>query len=93
MGELLRGGGFDGADDVKSVYSYDPTTKAWTKQADMSVTREAPVSAWLGGKLYVTGGWGADADPTGVAGSAATMVTSSAWRGSVSWNSSTKIRR
>ena len=32
----------------------------------MSETREAPTSAWIDGKLYVTGGWGADGDPTGV---------------------------
>ncbi|MGH8960687.1 MAG: carboxypeptidase regulatory-like domain-containing protein [Jatrophihabitantaceae bacterium] len=65
-GLLYSLGGFDGNDDVKTFYAYDPTATTWSRLSDMSVTREAPVSAWINGKLYVTGGWGADLNPTGV---------------------------
>jgi len=59
-------GGFDGSDDVKTFYVYDPSATSWSRLPDMSGTREAPVSGWLNGKLYVTGGWGSDANPDAV---------------------------
>ncbi len=63
-GKVYNVGGFDGNADIASAYVYDPATTTWTQLADMSTTREAPSSGWIGGKLYVTGGWGPDGTPT-----------------------------
>ncbi len=56
-GTLYTVGGFTGEEDSADLYAYDPTAKAWTKLAAMSVARQAPSSAWINGKLYVAGGW------------------------------------
>jgi N-acetylneuraminic acid mutarotase len=63
-GKLYSVGGFQGFEDIASLYVYDPDTKAWTKLADMSEAREAPGSAWINGKLYVADGWDPDGNPT-----------------------------
>ena len=64
-GKVYSVGGFNGTDDIASLYVFDPGTNAWTKLADMPETREAPASGWINGKLYVAGGWGPDASPLG----------------------------
>ncbi|MER5335718.1 kelch repeat-containing protein [Micromonospora sp. NPDC002717] len=38
-------------------YAYDPATQAWTAIAPLSRPREKPTGAFVGGKLYVVGGW------------------------------------
>ncbi|WP_328460283.1 carboxypeptidase regulatory-like domain-containing protein [Streptomyces sp. NBC_00448] len=45
---------------VSTAYVYDPQTTTWSAVADTGVPREAPQSAFINGKLYVTGGWAAD---------------------------------
>ena len=43
---------------VNSVYVYDPQADAWAQMASMGISRRLHVSAAVGGKLYVFGGWG-----------------------------------
>jgi hypothetical protein len=62
-GKLYSGFGYDGAEDAKTLYSYDPTAGAWTQQASAADTRETPAHGFIGGKLYVAGGWGASGAP------------------------------
>ena len=62
-GKLYSGFGFDGGNDSSKLYSYDPTAGAWTALASASDTRESPAHGFIGGKLYVAGGWGASGDP------------------------------
>ena len=47
-----------------ALYVYDPDTGSWTALASAADTREEPATAFIDGKLYVTGGWGATATPT-----------------------------
>jgi N-acetylneuraminic acid mutarotase len=58
-GRLYSGFGFTGANDVNTLYSYDPVADAWTQLASAADTRESPAHGIIGGKLYVAGGWGA----------------------------------
>jgi carboxypeptidase family protein/Kelch motif protein len=62
-GKLYSGFGFTGSGDVSTLYSYDPTSGAWTQLASASDTRESPAHGFVGGKLYVAGGWGASGSP------------------------------
>jgi len=62
-GKLYSGFGFDGLEDLNSLYSYDPTAGTWTQLASASDTRETPAHGFIGGKLYVAGGWGASGNP------------------------------
>ena len=62
-GKLYSGFGYDGTEDVSSLYSYDPTAGTWTQLASASDTRETPAHGFIGGKLYVAGGWGASGAP------------------------------
>jgi hypothetical protein len=62
-GKLYSGFGFDGSQDLSSLYSYDPTAGTWTQLASASDTRETPAHGFIGGKLYVAGGWGASGSP------------------------------
>nr|WP_234434140.1 carboxypeptidase regulatory-like domain-containing protein [Streptomyces sp. NRRL F-5126] len=64
-GKVYAAFGFNGAADVKSLYSYDPGTGAWTQGASASDTRESPAHGFIGGKWYIAGGWGASGDPDG----------------------------
>jgi N-acetylneuraminic acid mutarotase len=60
-GRVYSVGGIDGTSLVTDGYVYDPTTTAWSAMpSGVTTPREAPQSAFLDGKLYVTGGWGAD---------------------------------
>ena len=65
-GKLYSGFGFDGTNDLKSLYSYDPTGGAWTALASATDTRETPAHGFIGGKLYVAGGWGPSGNPDGL---------------------------
>jgi hypothetical protein len=61
-GKLYAGLGFDGSNDSANLYSYDADSGAWTKLASASDPREGIAAhGFIGGKLYVAGGWG----PTG----------------------------
>jgi N-acetylneuraminic acid mutarotase len=64
-GTLYSVGGFDGTLVDSSVIAYSPTTQKWTALPDMQNAREAPGAAFIGGKLYVIGGWGSDGNPVG----------------------------
>ncbi|MDX2540386.1 carboxypeptidase regulatory-like domain-containing protein [Streptomyces sp. WI04-05B] len=60
-GRVYSVGGTDGASVLSGGYVYDPVTAAWTAIPGGHPTpRESPQSAFLNGKLYVTGGWTAD---------------------------------
>ncbi|MEY9864024.1 hypothetical protein ABH935_009678 [Catenulispora sp. GAS73] len=62
-GKLYSGFGFDGANDSSKLYSFDPTAGAWTTLAAASDTRESPAHGFIGGKLYVVGGWATSGNP------------------------------
>ncbi|MCN9242239.1 carboxypeptidase regulatory-like domain-containing protein [Streptomyces sp. RY43-2] len=63
-GKVYSGFGFTGSADTNALYAYDPDGGAWTKLASASETREGnPAHGFIGGKLYVVGGWGAGGDP------------------------------
>ncbi|MEU1596445.1 carboxypeptidase regulatory-like domain-containing protein [Streptomyces sp. NPDC005708] len=64
-GRLYTGFGWAGfaVGDVSSLYSYNPATGAWFQLASATDPREAPAHGFIGGKLYVAGGWGG---PSGV---------------------------
>lgn len=62
-GKLYSGFGFDGSNDLSTLYSYDPTAGTWTQLAGASDTRETPAHGFIGGKLYVAGGFGASGGP------------------------------
>jgi N-acetylneuraminic acid mutarotase len=57
-GRLYTGFGWNGHVDVSSLYSYHPATGAWFPLASATDPREAPAHGFIGGKLYVAGGWG-----------------------------------
>ncbi|MET8242706.1 carboxypeptidase regulatory-like domain-containing protein [Streptomyces sp. NPDC005245] len=61
-GKVYTAFGYDGSNDVKSLYSYD-AEDGWTRLADAADTREAPAHGFIGGKLYAVGGWGASGSP------------------------------
>ncbi|MEY9894707.1 N-acetylneuraminic acid mutarotase [Catenulispora sp. MAP5-51] len=56
-GKLYSGFGFDGTNDSSKLYSFDPVSGAWTALASATDTRESPAHGFIGGKLYVVGGW------------------------------------
>ncbi len=62
-GILYSAFGFNGSADTKDLYAYDPDTGAWTQKASAADTRESPAHGWIGGKWYISGGWGSDANP------------------------------
>ncbi len=62
-GKIYSVAGVDGSNVLDKAYAYDPATQAWTAVASLSTGREAPQATTTGGKLYVTGGWGATGDP------------------------------
>ena len=45
-------------------YAYHPDRQAWTRIADLPQAIEAPVGAFVDGRLYVAGGWDANGNPT-----------------------------
>ncbi|WP_079063370.1 Kelch repeat-containing protein, partial [Streptacidiphilus griseoplanus] len=47
----------------KSLFVLDPGSDSWTQLADATDTREAPGHGFIGGKLYIAGGWGPDGNP------------------------------
>ncbi|MEV0093796.1 carboxypeptidase regulatory-like domain-containing protein [Streptomyces sp. NPDC050738] len=59
-GRVYSVGGLGATSVLSSVNVYDPQATTWAAAADPKTAREAPQAAFLGGKLYVTGGWGAD---------------------------------
>ncbi|MEU1370769.1 carboxypeptidase regulatory-like domain-containing protein [Streptomyces sp. NPDC005803] len=61
-GKIYSAFGYDGADDTRSLYSYDAAS-GWNRLADAADTREAPARGFIGGKLYAVGGWGANGAP------------------------------
>jgi N-acetylneuraminic acid mutarotase len=61
-GKLYSGFGFDGTNDSSKLYSFDPAAGAWTALAAAADTRESPAHGFIGGKLYVVGGWAASGD-------------------------------
>lgn len=61
-GDIYSVGGYDGI-VVNSGYVYNTDTQAWTALPAMRYAREAPQVAFIGGKLYVTGGWGQNGKP------------------------------
>ena len=62
-GKLYSGFGYNGSADANTLYSYDPTVGTWTQLASATDTRETPAHGFIGGKLYVAGGWGASGSP------------------------------
>jgi N-acetylneuraminic acid mutarotase len=62
-GKVYSAFGYNGTNDVTDLYVYDPESGAWSAQHSAVDTREKPVAAWLSGKLYAAGGWGASGDP------------------------------
>ena len=62
-GKVYAGFGYTGVADSSALTVYDPDTGAWTPLAAASDTREKPVYAFVGDKLYAAGGWGASGAP------------------------------
>ncbi len=62
-GKIYSVAGVDGTNLLAKAYAYDPGTQAWTALAPLNTAREAPQATAVGGKLYVTGGWGDSGDP------------------------------
>lgn len=56
--KLYSVGGFDGSEDLSTLFAYDPQAAAWSTLAPATDAREAGQIAALGGKLVWTGGWG-----------------------------------
>ncbi len=65
-GRLYSGFGFDGSQDTNTLYAFDPAAGSWSQLAGATDTRESPAHAFIGGKLYVAGGWGPTGDPDGM---------------------------
>ncbi len=49
--------GVNGLDYFTAVDAYDPATNSWQLATHNKIGREAPQVAFIGGKLYVVGGW------------------------------------
>ena len=62
-GKLYSGFGYNGSADVKTLYAFDPTAGTWSQLASATDTRETPAHGFIGGKLYVAGGWGPSGSP------------------------------
>jgi N-acetylneuraminic acid mutarotase len=62
-GKIYAGFGYTGSADSSALTVYDPDTGAWTPLASAADTREKPMFAFVNGKLYAAGGWGADGNP------------------------------
>ena len=60
QGKLYAGFGYDGTADSNALSVYDPTAGTWSSLAASNDTRESPAHGFIGGKLYVVGGWGPD---------------------------------
>jgi hypothetical protein len=61
-GKIYSGFGYNGADDTSDLYVLDPVAGTWSKLASAADTRESPARGFIDGKLYISGGWGADGD-------------------------------
>ncbi|MFF1969802.1 carboxypeptidase regulatory-like domain-containing protein [Streptomyces sp. NPDC058232] len=57
-GRLYTGFGWDGHNETKALYSYDPKAGEWSTLASAADAREMPAHGFIGDKLYVAGGWG-----------------------------------
>ncbi|WUH89715.1 carboxypeptidase regulatory-like domain-containing protein [Streptomyces sp. NBC_00433] len=66
QGKLYAGLGGNGVGPSRKLMRYDPETGAWSTLASAQDTRTYPAHGFIGGKLYVTGGFGTShqADPT-----------------------------
>ncbi len=62
-GRIYSVGGTDGASVLSTGAVYDPVTGAWTAIAAMANARENPQAAFIGGRLYVVGGWDSAGHP------------------------------
>ncbi|MEW2488492.1 kelch repeat-containing protein, partial [Streptomyces sp. NPDC048411] len=63
-GKVYSAFGYTGSADTNALYAYDPDSGSWTKLASAADTREGnPAHGFIGGKLYVVGGWGASGAP------------------------------
>ena len=58
----VTGGNTTPVEAMNSAYVYDPQADAWTLLASMGIARRNHVSAAVGGKLYVFGGFGTAAN-------------------------------
>ncbi len=56
-------GGAGSSSVTAAGYVYNPGTLQWTALPPMQNAREEPQAAFINGKLYVAGGWGADGNP------------------------------
>jgi hypothetical protein len=61
-GDIYSVGGYDGI-VVSSGYVYHLDAQSWAALPAMRDAREAPQVAFIGGKLYVTGGWNQKGNP------------------------------
>ncbi|MFF3874247.1 carboxypeptidase regulatory-like domain-containing protein [Streptomyces sp. NPDC001978] len=57
-GRLYTGFGWNGRNETKALYSYDPKAGEWSTLASAADAREMPAHGFIGDKLYVAGGWG-----------------------------------
>ncbi|WP_432181567.1 carboxypeptidase regulatory-like domain-containing protein [Streptomyces sp. NBC_00063] len=62
-GKVYSVGGISGSAVASNTYVYDPAVAAWSLAKDSGQRREAAQAAFLGGKLYVTGGWSNEGTP------------------------------
>lgn len=62
-GEVYSIFGFDGANDTNAGFVYDSSSNTWSTIANAPNFRQAPTGQFIGGKLYVTGGWDPNGNP------------------------------
>jgi N-acetylneuraminic acid mutarotase len=62
-GVLYSAFGYTSPNDTADLYAYDTTAAAWSKKASAADTREAPAHGFIGGKWYISGGWGSTGNP------------------------------
>jgi hypothetical protein len=54
---------FNGEGTFSDLYVLDPAAGAWTHLASAQDPRQAPGHGFVGDRLYIAGGWGADGNP------------------------------
>jgi subtilisin family serine protease len=59
-GRIYSVGGVDGNDLTAVGHVYDPVRRSWSRIADLPSPRQNASGAFIGGRFYVSGGWGPD---------------------------------
>ncbi|GGK94259.1 hypothetical protein Sme01_56970 [Sphaerisporangium melleum] len=63
-GQVYVVGGASATANLATAYVFDPPTNVWTRLADMPAALEKPQATFVGGILYVFGGWDSAGNPS-----------------------------